>query len=398
MITKSAAISSFLLVSSTHAFVGTIRPSTKPTIFFGAETAIRPQRTVFRAAFRLTTRQTLYHRNASSLKMTTGRPELDDEIQRLRAQAAKLRAEAAALEAEKAEAMARAADNAFRTFDTNQDGEISLQELKEGLERLWKTELSESRVKELMKAFDASGDGSLKLEEFVTVDKFRNKLDSLVREEKEFAVKAKREADEEAIAAKFAEAKLELLNDRPPSGTDKFISILPYLFPLMDGLQYGRFLLGNEDGSNPLVAGLAILYTLYRSIPFSGFVAFFALNFLSFNPKINRLVRFNMQQAIYLDIALFFPGLLLGISQAVNQGLGLQIPPSFTEVASDVVFFTMLAVLTYTTISSLLGITPDKLPIVSKAANDRMPSLDMLDDQGRFIGRQQDEEDKDKKD
>jgi len=378
-------------MSSTHAFINTnVRPS-------ATHTALQAHQRLPLSAFRPTSGKAV-PRHATTLQMTTVRPELDDEIQRLRAQAAKLRAEAAALEAEKAEALARAAEHAFRTFDTNQDGEISLQELKDGLERLWKTELSESRVKELLSAFDASGDGSLQLDEFVTVDRFRNKLDSLAREEKELAAKAKREADEEAVAAKLAEARLEFLNDRPPSGTDKLISILPYLFPLMDGLQYGRFLLGNEDGSNPLVAAVAILYTLYRSIPFSGLAAFFALNFLSFNPKINRLIRFNMQQAIFLDIALFFPGLLLGLNQVIGQALGLQMPPSFMEVASDGVFFTMLAVLAYSTVSSLLGITPDKVPILSKAASDRMPTLEMFDDQGRFIGPRRDEDEEDKKD
>ncbi len=95
------------------------------------------------------------------------RPEVDDEIERLRAQAAKLRAEAAALEAAKLQQM------------------VGLQELKDGLERLLKTELSESRAKELMDAFDASGDGTLQKEEFATINRFWNKLDSLVREEKD---------------------------------------------------------------------------------------------------------------------------------------------------------------------------------------------------------------------
>lgn len=207
--------------------------------------------------------------------------EEDNEIELLRAKAAKLRAEAAALEAEKAQELADAAEKAFRQFDTNKDGEISVAELKAGLEKVLKTELSDKRVEQLMKEFDDSGDGSLQLEEFVGVDKFRNKLELLSQEEKRLAAEAKRKAQAEEELSRLAQARLEILNDKDPTNTDKLISILPYLFPLMDGLQYGRFLLGADGAeSNPLVILLAVIYGLYRSIPFSGFIAFFVLNFL----------------------------------------------------------------------------------------------------------------------
>jgi hypothetical protein len=321
--------------------------------------------------------------------------DTDDVVARLRAQAAKLRAEASNLEAEKADSMAKAAQMAFDKFDTDQDGTISLQELKAGLEKQLETQLSEIRVKELMAAFDVSGDNVLQRDEFVTVDKFRNKLNELARNEKERARQAKADADVERDAAKLAEARLDLLNDAPPTTSDKALSILPYLFPLMDGLQYGRFLLVNADESNPVIMALGAMYALYRVIPLSGFVAYFALNFLSANPKINRLVRFNMQQAIFIDIALLFPGLLLGISTFVLPAVGVNLDlPVLTEVSSDVVFCAILATLTYTSISSLLGAAPDKLPLISNAVIERMPSVDMFDDEGRFVGKQKDDSDK----
>merc|ERR1739840_82701 len=115
-----------------------------------------------------------------------------------------------------------------------------------------------------------------------------------------------------------------------------------------DGLQYGRFLLGSDDaGANPFVVILAVLYSLYRSIPFSGFVAFFALNILSGNPSINRLIRFNMQQAIYLDIALFFPALLT----AIASGLSLNLPMELQEYGNDAVVVAMLASIAYASAS-----------------------------------------------
>jgi len=76
--------------------------------------------------------------------------------------------------------------------------------------------------------------------------------------------------------ARLAEAKLEILNEKDPTTRDKIVSVLPYLFPLMDSLQFARFfIVDNID--NPFVTILGLLFAAYRSIPFSGFIAFFAL-------------------------------------------------------------------------------------------------------------------------
>ena len=251
-----------------------------------------------------------------------------------------------------------------------------------------------------MDVFDKSGDGSLQLDEFVTVDRFRNQLESLTREEKRLAAEAEQEKKRQEQEALLAEAKLEFLNEKEPTTKDKIISILPYLFPLMDGLQYGRFLLAADDsGANPFLVVLAVLYTLYRSIPFSGFAAFFALNILSGNPSLNRLVRFNAQQAIYIDIALFFPSLLIGLGGLVTKNAGVSLPPASGEVFSDVMFGTLLLTLTYCAGSSLFGKEPDSIPLISGAVKNRMPSIDMFDDDGQFVPtnkRTDDDDDKDK--
>lgn len=341
---------------------------------------------------------TQYQPRASLLQLNEkSQDEEDNEIELLRAKAAKLRAEAAALEAEKAQELADAAEKAFRQFDTNKDGEISVAELKAGLEKVLKTELSDKRVEQLMKEFDDSGDGSLQLEEFVGVDKFRNKLEMLSQEEKRLAAEAKRMAQAEEELSRLAQARLEILNDKEPTTSDKLISILPYLFPLMDGLQYGRFLLGADGAeSNPLVILLAVIYGLYRSIPFSGFIAFFVLNFLGGNPGINRLIRYNMQQAIFLDIALFFPGLLSGLVGLLVGGANVQLPAVVVQLSTDAIFFTLVAAIVYSAVSSALGIEPNKIPLISKAVDDRMPSIDMFDitPEGRIIPKPKDEEKK----
>ena len=330
----------------------------------------------------------------SSLSMSESSTTEEDEIARLKAMAQKLRAEAASLEAEQAEERANVARIAFEKFDNNSDGKISLEELKSGLEASLKTEISQERVQKLMDKFDVSGDGYLQLEEFVSVEQFRNQLEAFSREEKQLAREAVLEAQKEEEMAQRAEARMSLLNDKEPTQSDKLLSILPYLFPLFDSIQFGRyFFIDNAD--NPLVAIFGLAYAAYRSIPFSGFAAFIALNTLSNNPGLNKLIRYNMQQAIFLDIALFFPGILGALVAAIGAGAGLQIPDPVVQSTSTAIFGALVLTVGYASVSSLLGIKPNLIPIISDAVEDRMPTIDMFDDEGRFIPRNQREESKD---
>lgn len=308
---------------------------------------------------------------------------VDDEVQRLKAMAAKLRQEAAGLEAEQKSMIAQAVSQVFRRFDTNKDGEISITELQQGLEKLFKMKIPEDRASQLMKDFDINGDGTLQLDEFVGVDKFRNKLEALVREERDLARQQAKEAQEQAQQAQVVQAQMELVNDNPPTVSDKVLSVLPYLFPLVDGLQFARFLIeGHPD--NPLAMGAVVAFALYRSIPLGGFLSFFALNFLSANPRINRLVRFNMQQAVWLDIALFAPALMGALVFGLLNQLGVSLPPLAVELSNDAMFVALLAAVGYSIVSSLLGETPNQLPFVSKRAEDRMITSDMFGADGRF--------------
>jgi hypothetical protein len=307
----------------------------------------------------------------------------NDEVERLKSMAQKLRAEAASMEAERAQELAAIAESAFRKFDTNQDGEISLDELKAGLEKAFKLELPDKRVHQLMESFDVSGDGKLQLDEFVSVNKFGNKLEMLNREEKQMANDSKKAAQLEAETTQLAEARLSILNEGEPTSTDKIVSALPYLFPLLDSLQFGRFLLA-EHTDNPVVNILGLLYTVYRSIPLSGLLAYFGLTFLSSKPTINKLVRFNLEQAVFVDIALILPGLLAAATGFIASGAGFEIPSGVAELGSDAVFGALLLTIAYASVSSALGITPDKIPFISQAVKERMPTIDMFDENGRF--------------
>ena len=269
----------------------------------------------------------------------------------------------------------------------NKDGAISTKELQTGLEKLFKMELPEQRADQLVKEFDSNGDGSLQLAEFVGVDKFRSTLDAFGRQERDLARQQAKEAREQMEATERVEAQMELVNDNPPTTSDKIVSVLPYLFPLLDGLQFSRFLVeGHQD--NPLAIATVAAYALYRSIPFGGLLGFFGLTFLSENPKLNKLVRFNSQQAVVLDVALFFPALLATIAGGLAQVAGVtdHIPAAVTEGSSTALFLTLLVTIAYSSVSSLVqGETPNQIPFVSKYVEERMITPEMFDENGNYV-------------
>lgn len=150
-------------------------------------------------------------------------------------------------------------------------------------------------------------------------------------------------------------------NNSEIEGPDRVLSCLPYLIPLLDGERYGRFLfyavpaLGQVDF---LLLGPFKL--IYSSIPFAQFIAFIALSTLSRNPDLPRPLRFNMQQALLLDIALIFPSLL--------GRLQIPLPGVLAASGSNFVYLAMVASVGYSLVSNLTGKVPDKIPIVSEAA------------------------------
>jgi hypothetical protein len=159
-------------------------------------------------------------------------------------------------------------ERAFDKFDTNQDGKLDIQALKAALEKTFKLDLPEERTQALLRDFVKSGDNKLQREEFVSIEHFPSRLGAMAYEERQKETQATEAAQQEAEVAKLIESQLELINDTSPTITDKIVSVLPDLFPLTDRLLFGQFLLSGGE-RNPLVAALAILYTVYRSIPFS---------------------------------------------------------------------------------------------------------------------------------
>ena len=86
---------------------------------------------------------------------------------------------------------------------------------------------------------------------------------------------------------------------------------------------------------------------------------------LSNNQNINKLLRFNMLQAINFDIALILPSIF---SPLLTWSLGqdaYKISP-ITDVGGDVVAVTLLVAVAYSIGASAMGALPNKIPFFGR--------------------------------
>lgn len=78
-------------------------------------------------------------------------------------------------------------------------------------------------------------------------------------------------------------------------------------------------------------------------------------------PQVNKLVRYNLRQAVNLDIAMFFPSILAFLAQAVLGDGAAKLTPLAT-VGSDIIFVTVILCVLYSIGSSAFGVLPEKIP------------------------------------
>lgn len=274
----------------------------------------------------------------------------------------------------------QAVEDIFRRFDLNNDGSISLEELRLGLMNEFQDQISEEQVARLMSEFDTSGDGKLQINEFKSMEEFRRKLEAIIIAERVDAEQAALAARQAKLAKERSAAFSELVNDGVPTLSDRWVSIIPYLVPLFDSFQYGpKFLMNLEK--NPFTTFLASLYVLYENIPFSGLIAFIALSVIANNSQLNRLIRFNIQQAIYIDIALIVPSILSGVITIGAPYAGISLSPEIIDLSSTATFLVFAAMLLYSLASSIFfGQIPNKIPFISERAEERLgPSTSNFD-------------------
>jgi len=173
----------------------------------------------------------------------------------------------------------------------------------------------------------------------------------------------------------------------------RIASIFAYTLPVLDSV---RFLLPIGMVFPQLQPLAALLYTglmAVNVIPFGQLLIFIAMQLISDNPEVPVLVRYNLKQAVALDIALFLPGIVTFILEFAI-GTDGRLSPEVAAAIGTSVFVPVVIMLAYCTVFNLLGMAPRGVPGLSTLAEMSMgvvpPSV--LEEEERKLKEEQEKE------
>ncbi|MCP9799293.1 Tic20 family protein [Synechococcus sp. RedBA-s] len=142
----------------------------------------------------------------------------------------------------------------------------------------------------------------------------------------------------------------------------RLLAALAYLLPWSDGVPFGEALFRLVPALQWLVLPALPLMALQQQIPFGGFLLFLVL-FLAVvrNARVPYFIRFNVLQAILIDIVLILVELAFNI---LLRPLGKE---SFAlNTLSNTVFLATLLLVVFSVVQSIRGREAD-IPTVSEA-------------------------------
>jgi hypothetical protein len=141
----------------------------------------------------------------------------------------------------------------------------------------------------------------------------------------------------------------------------RLLAALAYVLPWSDALPFGRSLFGVFPALQWLSLPALPLIELQQAVPFGGFVIFLVL-FLAVvrNSRVPYLIRFNVLQAILIDILLILVSLVFTVLLApLGGGFALR-------TLSNTVFLAALLLVAFGVVQSLRGQEAD-VPTLSEA-------------------------------
>jgi hypothetical protein len=141
----------------------------------------------------------------------------------------------------------------------------------------------------------------------------------------------------------------------------RLLALLAYLLPWSDGLGFGRYLFNLFPVLQWLTLPALPVLLLERAVPFGGFLLFLVLFLVVVrNPRIPYFIRFNVLQAILIDILLIVLGLIV---QVVLEPLGAGFA---LRTISNTIFLATVVVVLFAAVECLRGREPD-IPTLSQA-------------------------------
>lgn len=140
----------------------------------------------------------------------------------------------------------------------------------------------------------------------------------------------------------------------------RLLAALAYLLPWSDALPFAQGLYQLVPGLQWLTLPALPLKLIQQSVPFGGFLLFLVLFLLVVrNPQVPYSIRFNVLQAILLDIVLVL--LWMGFSILLNPIGGFAL-----RTLNNTVFLGALVLMGFALLQCLRGKDPD-IPTVSEA-------------------------------
>lgn len=286
------------------------------------------------------------------------------EAAQLSLEAAKLRAEA--MELERARELDRCTARARKLLGEGSQG-LTAVRLMTVLKEAENLELTLSQASSLVESVKpGQADAALGLEELQskTFDEAFQSMQTVIRQDERQKQREEDQKLQEELKKRQEAAPTYTVaadeNDDRSIGV-RGLAVIAYLLPMVDALRYGLPLLQTLPVLTPLFVLLAIPATIINSIPFGTFIIFILLSFLSNKRDLPRLIRFNMQQAVLIDIAMFLPSLIISLfSMGGNAGFG--------DEVSGFVFLLVVGCVAYSAFQTLLGNDPEGLPFISDAA------------------------------
>lgn len=151
---------------------------------------------------------------------------------------------------------------------------------------------------------------------------------------------------------------------------DRIFSALAYLLPLAVGLTFAEYIV-NLVPALALVLLPAILVAQVWNSGILGLVLFFALFMLVVrNDRVSYFIRFNVMQAILVDIVLVICQLVTPILQPFTRVLGSG-GSLLEEILYNMIFLGVLGIFVYGVAQSLMG-SYANIPTISDAAKSQI--------------------------